>query len=65
MDESRNHGNLIVVELKVIYTDTTMIVEGQEHIPSEVANLAAFFVLSVQVLVPIAEKDKNMSRITD
>ena len=24
MDESRNHGNLIVVELKVIYTDTTM-----------------------------------------
>ncbi|WP_160164008.1 hypothetical protein [Paenibacillus vortex] len=47
------------------------IVEGQEHGPIEVAISAAFFILSVQVLVPsqgqelvpIAEKDKNMSRL--
>ncbi|WP_278044614.1 hypothetical protein [Paenibacillus solani] len=41
-------------------------------VPLNVANLAAFFILSVQVLVlgsgqelvPIAVKDKNMSRFT-
>ncbi|MFZ4192750.1 hypothetical protein ACOZB4_01865 [Paenibacillus sp. NPDC058898] len=46
-------------------------VGGQEHGPIESRYNSGFFVLSVQVLVPsrgqelvpIAEKDKNMSRL--
>jgi len=48
-----------------------VIVEGQEHDPIEAAILAAFFILSVQVLVrsqgeehaTITEMDKNMIRL--
>ncbi|MFB4324585.1 hypothetical protein RB298_19785, partial [Priestia sp. BR_2] len=46
-------------------------VRGQEHSPIESRQFSGFFVLSVQVLVtnrrqelvPIAVKDKNMSRL--
>ncbi|MGN7352059.1 hypothetical protein ACTHPJ_12080 [Paenibacillus amylolyticus] len=36
---------------------------GQEHGPIEVAILAAFFILSVQELVPIAGMDKNQREV--
>jgi hypothetical protein len=48
-----------------------LFVEGQEDGPIESRYFSGFFILSVQVLVlglgqeliPIAEKDKNMSRL--
>ncbi|MCV4231023.1 hypothetical protein OHJ21_07535 [Virgibacillus sp. LDC1] len=55
----------------MIVANTPIVVGGQEFGPIEYRYFSGFFVLSVQVLVPsqrqepvpIAVKDKNMSRL--